>query len=254
MRFASLGSGSRGNAGVIEEGRTRVLLDCGFSARETQRRLARLGVDPSDLTAVLITHEHADHIGGAAVLARRFKLPLWVTPGTRARLPELADVPGLALFNCHAPFALDGLEVRPFPVPHDAREPAQFVFGNGHRRLAVLTDAGHVTPHIESVLDGCDGLLLECNHDPKMLAGGPYPPALKERVAGGHGHLSNGQAAALLEGLDTGRLQHVVAMHLSEKNNRPELARAALSAALGCEPGWVTTADQADGFEWRDLR
>lgn len=254
VRFASLGSGSRGNATVIEAGRTRLLLDCGFPARETERRLARLGLEPSSLTAILLSHEHTDHSGGAAVMARRFGLPLWLTAGTRGRLPGRTELPEPVVFSCHAPFAIDGLEIVPFPVPHDAREPAQFVIGDGDRRLAVLTDSGHVTPHIKAVVDGCDGLLVECNHDVTMLAEGPYPPALKARVGGGHGHLSNDQAATLLAGLATDRMQHIIAMHLSERNNHPDRVRAALGTALGCEPAWVTTADQGNGVGWRELR
>ena len=253
MRFAWLGSGSRGNAGLIEAGQTRLLLDCGFTAKETERRLARLGLEPADLAGVLVTHEHRDHIAGVSVLARRHRLPVWMTPGTHRQAGDLGELPGLALFNCHEPFAVGDLQVEPFPVPHDAREPSQFVFSDGARRLGVLTDAGRSTPHVEAVLAGCDGLLLECNHDADMLADGPYPPTLKARVGGGHGHLSNAQAAELLGRLDTARLQHIAALHLSEENNRPGLAREALGAALGCGPDWVATAGQAEGLDWRQL-
>ena len=252
MRFASLGSGSSGNAALVEENGTCVLIDCGFSVRETERRLARLDQSPESIDAILVTHEHADHIGGVGVWARRYGTQVWMTPGTWAR-PNLGELPRVELFSCHEPFAVGDLEVWPFPVPHDAREPSQFVIGNGAFRLGILTDAGRSTQHIESQLDGCDALIIECNHDPGMLANGPYPPSLKARVGGGHGHLSNSQTADVLERLNTSGLQHVVAAHLSDKNNRPGLARAAVSDALGCEPEWVTVAEQDNGFGWREI-
>lgn len=252
MRFASLGSGSAGNGALIEEGGTRVLVDCGFSVKETERRLGRLGVAPDEVTAILVTHEHADHIGGVGPFARRHGTPVWMTPGTWGR-QGLGAVPSVELFSCHEPFVIGDLEIWPFPVPHDAREPSQFVFGNGGVRVGLLTDAGRSTQHIEAQLDGCDALLIECNHDPELLANGPYPPALKVRVGGEHGHLSNQQAAGVLSNIDCSGLQHVVAAHLSEKNNRPELARAAISGALGCEPAWIAVADQEEGLGWREV-
>jgi phosphoribosyl 1,2-cyclic phosphodiesterase len=128
------------------------------------------------------------------------------------------------------------------------------VFGDGQHRVGLLTDVGSITPHIEAVLSGCDALLLECNYDAGMLAAGPYPASLKQRVASRYGHLDNEQAAELLRRIDTSRLQHLVGMHLSENNNSPEVARAALGAALGCDRGWVGLADQQLGFDWRELR
>lgn len=253
MRFASLGSGSRGNATLIEAGDTRVLVDCGFSVRETGRRLQRLGVESDDLSAIVATHEHSDHMAGVASLARRHRLPVWATYGT-AMAADLDGLPGLRVFHCHETLELGDLCIQPYTVPHDAREPAQFVFTDGAQRLGMLTDAGHVTDHIRSVLSDCDALLLETNHDPGMLANGPYHAALKRRVGSDYGHLSNGQAAELLNALPAQRLRHVVAAHLSEQNNRPELARAALAESLGCEPGWIALIDQQEGLDWRDLR
>jgi phosphoribosyl 1,2-cyclic phosphodiesterase len=150
-------------------------------------------------------------------------------------------------------FAVGDLHVQPYPVPHDAREPAQFVFGDGVRRLGVLTDAGCSTPHIESVLSGCDALVLECNHDVEMLRTSSYPQRLRERIGGRFGHLDNGTAAALLSRLDNGKLKHLVAAHLSQENNRPDLARAALAAVMNCEPEWIAIADQAEGLAWRQI-
>ena len=228
MRFASLGSGSRGNATLIDAGETRLLVDCGFSLRELENRLTATGLSPGHLDAVLLTHEHGDHIRGVGALARRYGIPVWSTPGTW-RAADLGEVPDLHLFTAHdGGFRIGGVRVQPFAVPHDACEPAQYVFERDGRRLGMLTDAGSLTPHMVASLDGLDALLLECNHDSVMLANGPYPPALQARVAGDLGHLSNGQAAALLRQLDHRRLRHLVAGHLSEKNNAPELVRAAL--------------------------
>ncbi|MEK7322640.1 MAG: MBL fold metallo-hydrolase [Pseudomonadota bacterium] len=251
MRFTVLGSGSRGNATLVEVGATCVLIDCGFSLAELEQRLLRAGKRLWDLTAVLVTHEHGDHVRGVAALARTYRVPIWATPGT-ARAAKLLGF--CREFDCHAPFAVGEMEVNPFPVPHDAREPCQFVVGDGARRLGILTDVGAATPHIVASLSGCDALMLECNHDADMLATGHYPPSLKQRVGGRHGHLSNVQAAALLAELDSGRFQHVVAAHLSEKNNHPRLARRALAEVMDCDDQWIAVADQEQGLEWRDLR
>ncbi len=252
MRFAYLGSGSRGNAALIQAGRTLLLLDCGFSVAETERRLARLGVAPTELAAIIVTHEHVDHLGGVARLARKHRLPVWMTHGTQAAWTE-RDTPMPEFCCAHTAFALGDIEIRPYPVPHDAREPCQFVFSDGQRRIGVLSDSGHITPHIRASLTGCDALLLECNHDAAMLAEGPYPAGLKARVGGPLGHLSNAQAAALLGEIDASRLQHLVVTHISEANNRPALARAAVAAALNCDAGWVAVAEQEQGLDWREV-
>lgn len=250
MRFASLGSGSEGNGLVVESGTSRILLDCGFSIAETGRRLERLGLSPHDLLAILVTHEHDDHLRGVFRFARRHGLLVYLTHGTYRAVDDGVDVRTI-LIDSHTPFAIGDLSVQPFTVPHDAAEPTQFVFGDGVRRLGVLTDSGASTPHIESMLSGCEALVLECNHDRAMLAEGPYSPALKNRVGGRYGHLDNGQAADLLNAIDCSRLQHIIAAHLSQRNNRPELAREALSGALGCEADWIGVAGQHDGFDWR---
>jgi len=254
MRFASLGSGSRGNALVVEAGSTRILLDCGFGLGETSARLGRLGLTPEGLSAVVVTHEHDDHIGGVARLARRHSIPVWLTHGTLTGFEALfAGIGELHVIDNYRSFAVGDLQVEPFPVPHDAREPAQYVFSDGSRRLGVLTDTGCSTLHIEAMLSGCDALVLECNHDPGMLQASSYPQKLRERIAGRYGHLDNGAAADLLARLDTGRLKHLVAAHLSQENNRPELARAALAGAIGCDPGWVEVANQGTGLGWRAI-
>ncbi len=257
MRFASLGSGSRGNATLVAHADTCLLLDCGFSLKETVYRLARLGLEGDSLAAIVVTHEHADHVDGIGAMARKFKLPIWMTPGTWQMIAVNGDIgalPDVRLFNSYETFAIGAIQVKPFPVPHDAREPSQFVFSDGDRCFGVLTDAGSSTAHIEACLSGCHALLLECNHDRAMLFDSRYPPSLKERIAGRFGHLDNVTAAAMLAKLDNSRLQHLVAAHLSEKNNTPYLARAALSGALGCAMPWVQVADQDQGLGWRELK
>lgn len=254
MRFASLGSGSEGNGLLVECGVSRVLLDCGFSLTETRTRLARLGLVPDDLDAILVTHEHSDHVGGVARLAARYELPVWCTHGTYVNWRTQVDVlPWLETITPNRPFGVGGLEILPFPVPHDAREPVQFVFSDGKNRLGVLTDVGHITSHIVSSLSGVNALVLECNHDADMLAGGAYPMGLKRRVGGQYGHLENRQAAGLLQQMDVSGLRHVIAAHLSQKNNTRELAKIALAQALNCEPEWIAVASQNGGFDWRTI-
>ena len=251
MRFASLGSGSRGNALIVDVGDTRVLLDCGFSVKATVERLGRLGIAAESIDAVLLTHEHSDHLGSAARFAARFGLPVYLTYGTQQALSDCW--PNCRLIDSHQTFAIGSLEVQAFPVPHDAREPVQYVFSDGQHRLGVLTDCGTVTAHVLSMLDACNALVLECNHDTRLLAESSYPAMLKPRISGNFGHLGNGQAAELLTRIETSRLQHIVAAHLSEQNNRPELAVTALATALGCDAEWIGVASQASGFDWRQL-
>lgn len=252
MRFASLGSGSKGNATLVEAGDTRVLVDCGFSCSQTEKRLARLDLEPDALNAILVTHEHSDHIAGVARLSRRYGLPVWMTAGTRA-VHKGGELASWHCINSHQPFAVGNLQVQPFPVPHDAREPCQFVFSDGERRFGLLTDVGSITPHMVAALDGLDALMLECNHDPAMLAAGPYPPSLKQRVGGPYGHLSNAQAAELLSKIDTAGLQHLVAAHISEKNNLPQLAFDCLTSAAGKSVGAVLVANQPNGMSWLSI-
>ncbi len=252
MRFAYLGSGSKGNAAVIEAGKTSVLLDCGFGLRDTERRLQRLGLAPDDLAAILVTHEHDDHLGGVARLARRHQIPVWLTSGT---LRAWRDATGVTtrVISPHEAFVIDDLQIQPYPVPHDAQEPCQYVFGDGAQRIGVLSDTGMATPHIRANLSACDALLIEFNHDVDMLENGPYPDSLKRRVGGERGHLSNRQAADLLASIDCSRLRHLALAHLSETNNRPELALALAAEALGCTPDWLNCAEQDAGLDWRQL-
>jgi phosphoribosyl 1,2-cyclic phosphodiesterase len=254
MRFSSLGSGSEGNALLVSAGRTQVLMDCGFGLQDTILRLTRLGVPPDELSGIVVTHEHGDHISGVARLARKYNLPVWLTHGTlRTQANPFAGIADIHEIDPHVAFAIGDIEVIPYSVPHDAAEPVQFIFSDGMRRLGVLTDTGCSTAHIEQMLSGSHALVLECNHDTGMLMNSDYPYSLKQRVGGRFGHLNNNEAAAILASLDLSRLQHLIAAHLSRKNNTPELAVQALSAAAGCEAGWVGVATQGEGFAWREI-
>ncbi|MDO5692865.1 MAG: MBL fold metallo-hydrolase [Pseudomonadota bacterium] len=253
LRFRSLASGSSGNATLIEshDGRhpTRVLVDCGMGLRRLLAALAADGIGPDGLHGIFITHEHGDHIGCAPMLAARHGIPVWSSAGT-AQCPELAglDTPVRQVRDGDV-FTIRGLEFRPFTVPHDAREPLQLRCTDGDRVLSMMTDAGHVTAHALSFLAGSHALVLESNHDPDLLARSAYPDFLKRRVASPHGHLSNAQAATALSALRHEHLNVVVAAHLSERNNRPELVTSAFATALGCAESEVLLT-QRHGRGW----
>lgn len=254
LRFRSLGSGSSGNATLVEVRSgtrwTRLLVDCGLGLRELDARLARAGLQASELQAVFITHEHGDHIGCARALALRERLPVWMSQGTHQALGA-PDFRGLLQFARDTQaIAIGDLELTPFTVPHDAREPLQLRCSDGAAHLGLLTDLGHATPHVLAQLAGCQALLLECNHDPELLAASRYPPFLKRRVGGRHGHLANAAAAAILEAVRHAGLRQVVAAHLSERNNRPELAQAALAGVLGCTLEDIVVAQPEAGTDW----
>jgi len=258
MRFCSLGSGSGGNATIVEAGdglRTyRAAIDCGFSLREFETRLARAGLQPSDLDAVFVTHEHGDHVGCALTLARRHGLPLWTSRGTwRAIGGADAVEVDIRFARDGEPIEVGALCLLPYTVPHDAAEPLQLRCSDGAASLGVLTDAGSVTAHLLEHLQDCRALLLECNHDGQMLARSRYPASLKARIGGSHGHLSNASAAQILgECLHPG-LRHIVAAHLSEQNNTPALARHALADACGTAASDILVADPGEGLDWLDL-
>jgi phosphoribosyl 1,2-cyclic phosphodiesterase len=260
LRFASLSSGSKGNCLVVEvrdaAGPTRVLIDNGLKLREAERRLARLGLAPSDIDGILVTHEHGDHSCGVFDFAAAHGVTVYLSYGSLSMLKDegkVVDGVKTRIVNGREKIAIDALEVQPFTVPHDAREPVQYVLSDGAARLGVLTDIGVSTAHVEQTLSGLDALVLECNYDYDMLWGGAYPRWLKERIAGPFGHLDNRESERLLGALDRSRLKHVIGAHLSQQNNRPELARAALARAMGCEESWISLATQEDGFGWRDL-
>ena len=250
MRFASLGSGSEGNALIVQVAQTTVMIDCGFGVKETVNRCARLGLAADCIDAIIITHEHSDHVGGAPRFARRFGIPVWLTFGTLSATESRWEGCTLRGFDSHDAFLVGDIEVLPFPVPHDAREPAQMTLTDGQRRLGVLTDVGETTPHIEASLSDCDALFLEANHCEDMLYRSSYPPRLKERISGRYGHLSNAASAEILKRVASGRLQRVVAAHLSRENNRAELAKDVFAAALGGTADDIFVATQDEGLGW----
>ena len=257
LRLCCLGSGSGGNAWVIEARSglfaTRVLLDNGFGPRQLDRRLARAGLAAGDLDAVLLTHEHADHVGGIVALLARVGMPLITSPGTLRAAGFGGDESRARTVRAGEVLAVGDLEIRPFAVPHDAAQPLHFCFSDGATRLGLVTDLGCPTPSVAAALAELHTLVLECNHDVEMLERGSYPPFLKARIGGDHGHLSNEQAAELLDLIPGQKPRRVIAAHLSRSNNRPELARQALAAVLGCEPAEIAVADQNDGLDWIDV-
>ena len=259
LRFASLASGSRGNCLVAEArdaaASTRVLIDCGLNLRDAERRLARAGLEPGDIDGILVTHEHGDHAGCVFDFAAAHNVVVFLTYGTLRALRaegKLHDGIRTQLVRGEQKFAVGAMEVSPFTVPHDAAEPVQYVVSDGAAKLGMLTDIGISTRHVEQMLSGLDALVLECNYDRDMLWNGGYPRWLKERIAGPFGHLDNQHAARLLAALDRSRLKHIIGAHLSQQNNKPHIARAALAAVLNCEENWVGLATQDDGFDWRE--
>lgn len=254
LRFRSLGSGSSGNGTLVEAGdglhTTRLLVDCGFNLRQLEQRLARIGLAAADLDGVFITHEHGDHIGCAHALSQRHGTRVWMSEGTwlATGAPDYAG--RLHFARDGEAIALDALQLRPFTVPHDAREPLQLRCSDGDRELGLLTDLGHASAHVLMHLQGVHALLLECNHDPELLAASRYPPFLKLRVGGRHGHLSNGAAAQIARAIHHDGLRHVLGAHLSAQNNRPDLARAALAEGLGAVAADMLMADAVQGSDW----
>ena len=256
LRFRSLGSGSTGNATLIEAGGPpafRMLVDCGLGIRQLSMRLAGAGLADSDIDAIFITHEHSDHIGCARQFASRHGIPVWMSMGTYAALDKPDFEGWLRIAQDGVAIDLGGLQLTPFTVQHDAREPLQLTCTDGAVKLGILTDLGHATAHVLDHLQACDALLLESNHDSAMLEASSYPFFLKRRVAGQFGHLSNTAAADIARAVCHPRLKHLVAAHLSEQNNRPALAQELLSQALGCRHTDIVVADAGAGSPWLGL-
>ena len=267
LRFSSLASGSTGNATLIEarsavHGRvTRVLVDCGLPLRRLAAALAQRGCMPADLDAVFVTHEHSDHLGGVMALHRRHGTAVWTSQGTWSAATRRADgtaqVAAANVARDGEPIAIGALQLLPFAVPHDAVEPLQLVCRMGTASLGIVSDLGEPTDAVARALQGCDALLLECNHDRSMLDGGPYPAWLKRRIGGARGHLANEQSAALLAACRHDGLRHVVAAHLSRHNNLPSLAlsalRSALPAASGRFDSTLHVASGDAGCGWIDV-
>ncbi len=253
MRLLSLGSGSGGNATLLQSGGTTLLIDCGFSLRELEARLAQVDLKASCIDALLLTHEHGDHVKGAATLSRRYNVPVWATVGTSRGCKWHQDS---QLHHFHADgysFRIGEVEVTPFTVPHDAAEPCQYLFQANQKRLGILTDSGCITSHIIAQLQGLDALLLEFNHDIKMLQQGPYPPFLQRRVGGNHGHLNNHQSADLLRQLDHQRWKYLIGAHVSEKNNAKRLVRDVVHDVDRSLGERLQILDQHGPSQWFDL-
>ena len=271
LRYKNLSSGSTGNATLLEASDpvgkpSRVLVDCGMRLSRLLELLAMADVLPTEIDAIFITHEHSDHIGCVTQLASRYNIPVWASSGTHAALQDMQSklrtkqpthsqlVPG---FEALVRIAVDtclievgGLQLKPFTVPHDAREPLQLTCSDGNTKLGILTDLGHPSRHVIEQLAGCNALLLECNHDSDMLSNSKYPAFLKARVGGDFGHLSNAQAADILRNLMHDKLRHVSAAHLSQQNNHPALAQSAVAEILGCSPNEIFAASPETGTPW----
>lgn len=252
MNYACVGSGSRGNAAVIKQGNSALLLDCGLTIKETVRRLGQLDMHPSSLLGIVVTHEHSDHLSGVAPLARRFNLPVWMTHGTYRRARD-KRISNLHFYRAEKKFNVGPFEFHPFAVPHDAAEACQFVIASEGYKLAVLTDLGMITPHVVDYVQTANALVLECNHDEDMLREGPYPPALQARVGGRYGHLSNRQAAGLLVSIDSSALQYILLAHLSEQNNTQQKALQAITGVLPDGNARVSVLSQSHCSEWFGL-
>lgn len=253
LKVASLGSGSKGNSTLIATEEATVMVDCGFTLKETLKRLERLEVVPTSVDAILVTHEHQDHISGVGPLSRKFDIPVWSTKGSllSGKCGKLKDC---SIIEGFQGFQIGDIDVLPISVPHDAREPCQYLFSARQKRFAVLTDLGSYTPEIVDNLRNCHGLLLECNHDEDMLWNGPYPYSLKQRVGGPLGHMSNSQAIQLLQTVISDELQLLIASHISEQNNCPNLVRKSVAEAIDWPLEDVVIAGQDQGFGWFELR
>lgn len=250
MRFRSLGSGSRGNATLVECNSQALLIDSGFARRTMLQRITDAGVEHSALKAAFVTHEHSDHAKGIQSLCEYLNIPFYASFGTARRM----EWTGHSLWRClvsDVPVDVADMQVTPVVVPHDAHEPLQFVIQSAEgRRLGILSDLGSLTPHVVNSYRECHALQVEANHDPLMLANGPYPPSLRARVAGAYGHLSNEQCADFIRRVKWPGLKHVSAGHISEKNNDRNLVAQVLAEAIGCPPQDVPLLSQDEMSDW----
>ena len=252
MRIAALGSGSKGNAVLLQSAATTLMIDCGFGLRETEKRLTAIGLVPADINAILVTHEHQDHISGVEPFAARHALPVFMTEGTSRSWKHRGRVEP-SILRAGEPITIGDLKIVPVAVPHDAREPVQFVFSCGELKAGVLTDLGSLTPHVVEAYEGCHALLVEANHDQEMLRNGPYPASLKRRVGGNWGHLNNEQTAEFIARVNTaGSLKNLIVGHISEQNNQIELAEKALASQLDSVEQ-VLFASQDQPMDWIEL-
>ncbi len=248
LSVSVLASGSRGNATYISDGHTAILIDAGLSGVELQRRMVAKGLDPNSVDAILVSHEHTDHIHGVGVLSRRFGMAVYINDGTRqATGTALGKLSGVCPFICGHSFSIGTFSIHPFSISHDAEDPAGFTIACNGTKVGVATDLGIVTGVVKTHLKACDILIIEANHDTRMLMDGPYPWPLKQRIRGRSGHLSNDDSASLLKSLQHDRLAHVILAHLSEENNTPEKARQTVRAVLNGTGTEIHVASQATG-------
>ena len=254
MQFASLGSGSAGNSFLVKQNKSLLMVDCGFAIQDIVSRLDRLNVSPENITGILLTHEHEDHVKGAFRLANKFKIPVWLSYGTfkmcEKHMIKSYEI-DLNIIDSHNTFEIENFIIQPFPVPHDAREPIQFTLSDGNHKLGILTDTGSSTPHIEKMLQKLDALIIEFNHDLSLLESSEYTFSLKKRIRGKLGHLDNQTAAEILGKIQFKQLKHLVAAHLSEKNNSEDLVKEAIVEKIGCERDWIKIATQIGGTSWQ---
>ena len=249
VRVTVLASGSRGNSTVVSSSRTRLLVDAGLSCRETLKRMRHAGEDPAALTAILISHEHNDHIDGLRVLARKLRVPVYITQPTHhiwyralrqeaKRLEQtVTDLERRQFFEAGRSFQIGDISVTPFTIPHDAADPVGFAFNIEGVKVGLVTDLGYMPASVRQQLRGCDILMIESNHDIEMLRGGPYPWVVKQRVMSRVGHLSNDSLAEFFANDYDGAATFVILAHLSEHNNHPEIARTAAERALAARCG-----------------
>ncbi len=237
VRVCVLGSGSRGNATWVATENTRLLVDAGFSRRETFARLNALGERPETCTAILISHEHTDHVNGLKKLAADLKCPVYMTGATRDALPPEAEIKSCELLTAGERFCVGDIEISPFSIPHDAADPVAFTLEAEGIKIGVVTDLGYIPELVKQRIRGCNCLIFESNHDLEMLKVGPYPWVVKQRVLSRQGHLSNLATAEFLGGEEfDGGAQVLVLAHLSDTNNHPEIARLTAEEALGFRP------------------
>jgi phosphoribosyl 1,2-cyclic phosphodiesterase len=236
-----LASGSRGNAAIVESSSARILVDAGISCRETFKRLKSIGRNPRDISAVVITHEHSDHVSGLWNLARKLDVPVFMTGAThqawaralRDQAGELPRLNKLELFFSGHSFQIADITITPFTIPHDAADPVGFTFRAEGTKVAIATDLGYLPPSVRDNLRACDVLMIESNHDLEMLRVGPYPWSVKQRVMSRVGHLSNESLAQFFAEYYDGGASYIVLAHISQENNHPEIALRAAENALG---------------------
>ena len=227
-----LSSGSKGNAIYVSDGSSSILIDAGLSGIEIERRLASRKIQPESLDAIIVSHEHSDHIQGVGVLARRYNLPVYISKKTQIAANHIGTVKDFKHFECGSSFQINDLTVHPFSISHDAEDPAGFTVGQNGVKVGIATDLGHPTSMVKEHLKNCSLLVLEANHDVDMLIDGPYPWPIKQRIQSRTGHLSNEATKKILKEVLHDKLEHVVLSHLSEVNNSPQKALSVIGQAI----------------------